>query len=555
MLDRTKKADIIILLILSCLWILMIVLVDPIGEFPLNDDWSYARAVNSFLVTGKIEITGWTTMTLIAQIIWGSFFCLPFGFSFTALRISTIFLGLIGIIAAYSILKASSTEKLFVIVGTLLVIVNPIYFVLSNTFMTDVPFISISMLSFHFYLNGLKNNKKSNILIATLLTVIAMLIRQLGIVIPISFGLAYLYINGFNKKNFLVSVLPSIIALIVLITYHFWLKSTNGLPTIYVQKTNSLLNLFVSVFNYKFIVDALKKGMIALVYIGLFLFPLLILIYQPFIKCLSQKEKVRHLAFSIAIFFIATLIMFLSNRFMPLGKNIIYDFGLGPVTLSDVLTYFLPHVQKAPHFIWLLISFCGIAGGIFLLNILYFSAKKIFMRINKGRNKSWIQIFPFIACVLYSIPMTIGFFDRFLLFYVIFLTVIAITNFNNNKLHITKSAKIFCWFVIVLYLIFSVTATHDYLAWNSSRWKALNYLTEEIKVSYKNIDGGLEFNGWYGYDSKYKRKKNKSWWWVIDDEYKVTFGPMLNHSEIKKYSYTSWLSLEQRYIYILKKEL
>jgi hypothetical protein len=49
------------------------------------DDWSYARAVQSLIQNGRLELTGFTSMPLIAHVFWGALFCFPFGFSFTAL--------------------------------------------------------------------------------------------------------------------------------------------------------------------------------------------------------------------------------------------------------------------------------------------------------------------------------------------------------------------------------------------------------------------------------------------------------------------------------------
>ena len=70
----------------SGVWLFMVLLANPVGEFPLNDDWSYSRAVQNLIEHGRLELTGFTSMPLIAQVFWGALFCLPFGFSFTALR-------------------------------------------------------------------------------------------------------------------------------------------------------------------------------------------------------------------------------------------------------------------------------------------------------------------------------------------------------------------------------------------------------------------------------------------------------------------------------------
>ena len=87
------------------LWLAIAALVDPRGDFPLGDDWSYARPVQSLVEQGRLRFTEWTSMTLLAQVYWGALFCLPAGFSFTALRISTLVLGYLGIWATWALLR------------------------------------------------------------------------------------------------------------------------------------------------------------------------------------------------------------------------------------------------------------------------------------------------------------------------------------------------------------------------------------------------------------------------------------------------------------------
>jgi hypothetical protein len=84
------RSDVGWLAFLIALWILMSALVNPVGDFPLNDDWTYALAVKSILQIGRFALPSSATTNTFAQAYWGALFCLPFGFSFTALRFSTL---------------------------------------------------------------------------------------------------------------------------------------------------------------------------------------------------------------------------------------------------------------------------------------------------------------------------------------------------------------------------------------------------------------------------------------------------------------------------------
>src|SRR2546430_787911 len=113
----------------------MALLANPAGEFPLADDWSYNRAVQNLIEHGRLESTGFTSMPLIAQVFWGTLFCLPFGFSFTALRASTITLGLLGLFATYRLLKEMKVDSTLALLAVMVLAMNPLYFLLSLTFM------------------------------------------------------------------------------------------------------------------------------------------------------------------------------------------------------------------------------------------------------------------------------------------------------------------------------------------------------------------------------------------------------------------------------------
>src|SRR6187551_900227 len=85
-------------MLLGLIWICMVALTNPVGNFPLNDDWAYGYSVQRLLEQGHIRFSDWTGPNLFGQVLWGLLFCLPFGFSFTALRLSTAVLGLVGVL-------------------------------------------------------------------------------------------------------------------------------------------------------------------------------------------------------------------------------------------------------------------------------------------------------------------------------------------------------------------------------------------------------------------------------------------------------------------------
>src|SRR5262249_32329194 len=90
MVVSLKRDHLINILSVIVIYVATIVIVHPLNDFPLMDDWSYARAVHGLVEHGDWRPTGFTTASLITQSLWGAIFCFPLGFSFDALRLSTI---------------------------------------------------------------------------------------------------------------------------------------------------------------------------------------------------------------------------------------------------------------------------------------------------------------------------------------------------------------------------------------------------------------------------------------------------------------------------------
>src|SRR5215218_6973209 len=118
-------------------------LASALVEVPLIDDWTYAWSVEHFLQTGELRMLEWSAHYPLAQILWGALFSRLLGFSFAVLRLSTLVLAWAGLLALYGTLRELGIRPLLASLGTLLLWCNPVFFVLSHSFMTDVPFVSL----------------------------------------------------------------------------------------------------------------------------------------------------------------------------------------------------------------------------------------------------------------------------------------------------------------------------------------------------------------------------------------------------------------------------
>ena len=82
---------------LGLLWFLIILIVNPVGEFMVNDDWSFVRMLEALVNEGTFIATGWGKggPSAIAHVLCGGAFTSITGFSLTMLRLSVLFLGVL----------------------------------------------------------------------------------------------------------------------------------------------------------------------------------------------------------------------------------------------------------------------------------------------------------------------------------------------------------------------------------------------------------------------------------------------------------------------------
>ena len=104
-------ADRLVSALVACAYLALVAAIDPAGEFPLNDDWSYAWSVKALLEDGRLAFTGWVSMPRVAQVLWGWLFTLPAGFSFTALRLSAVVLAVVAGLAVYAAVRLTTARR------------------------------------------------------------------------------------------------------------------------------------------------------------------------------------------------------------------------------------------------------------------------------------------------------------------------------------------------------------------------------------------------------------------------------------------------------------
>ncbi len=535
-------------LLLAIFWIAMIILVYPVGEFPLNDDWAYYKDLSILVHQGRLEIVNWSAMTLVSQLFIGAFWCKLFGFSFIGLRILTSLVGLLGLFVSFKLLNEITKNEKTAFVYTLVIAINPLFFHLSNSFMTDIYFYTISTTAVFFFYRSFHSDKIRDIAPATIFLLIAVLVRQIGIVIAVSFAITYLYqAKSFDKNILAKALIPLLLSGLTLYWYSIWITTYQTNLQTYVSTGTAVSTLLgkdtlMHIFN--------RIGTTGLT-ISLFLSPLLILTFPHFWANFLKKEN------RIALYITAVCIIPLIRawKHFPVG-NVMYDLGIGPKLLNDAEIQHINFDFSLPPFaINTVRAFC-FAGA---LMIFYYCFSFIINRFKKENRttltkENAFSFFSFLNIIFlfgtFIIPSF--FFDRYLIQITLPFMVVIIPFISPLTANL-KNAY-FALGVACLITLFSIFATHDYFEWNRARWQGIHYLLDDLKASPKEIDGGFEFNGWYG--TEYKddpNNKTKSWWFVTDDQYRLSFSPLEGYEIINHYAYKKYLTFSNDYIYVLRK--
>jgi hypothetical protein len=194
----------------------------PFQPLPFVDDWVYAWSVENLLANRRLEVLDFSSNVIYAQVLWGALFCLPFGFSFAALRVSTWVLAGIAIVGVHRLLREAGATDGGASFGAAALAVYPPFFMLSFSFMTDVPLVAVETWTLVCFVRGYRDRSSRDLWIGTGLAAVAGAIRVVGIVPSIAMAAALLFDRrgwGRARGRFLIP-LSACLAAALLAWYH-----------------------------------------------------------------------------------------------------------------------------------------------------------------------------------------------------------------------------------------------------------------------------------------------------------------------------------------------
>jgi len=480
--------------------------------------------------------------------------------------------------------------------------------------MSDVPFAAFALWGAYFLARGLRSKSTPLLVLGALLAAISALIRQHGIFLAAAAALAALprrdpdqgvsfvtpeadpkaerklrrrlglkplptpeetgsdpifseekigsdpvsseegYARRFRRAA--VCLAPALAALVV---YYLWLLVFHGAPEAVARKASEATSLHATVVG--------NLAFRALETLGASLLPITALA----IGLVLRASPIRSFFAMLVLGALAGFLWARDAALMPYLPNIVYDLGVGPLTLRDTLYLGMqPPLSSGVFFRWPLTIVATVSAAV--LVVLWLSASRA-LRSAEGDFVALALLFLFGGSLLHARY----YFDRYLLGLLPLAAVLAAIGLEETRLRrrvqldkavsdATETRIGFSVGAAVTLLIvgyFSVAGTRDWMEMNRARYALLDQLLAE-GVTPDRIDGGMEFNAWHlakasghaptnqevtiGHDSA-----EKSWWWVVDDEYVIATQDLAGYEIYALRKVDRWLVPGETTVYALRR--
>lgn len=560
------------LLVLLSAWIVSAIVVNPCGEFLINDDWSYVRALQRLLEGPGLDTTGWgppgapAGPSAILHLLWGGLFVQVFGWSLTVLRFAVLGAGVAASLMFFLFLRSRGTSQPLALCAAFTLVFNPLFFALAFTFMTDVTFVALSIGAIAFMVTGVDRGRTSYAVIGLLLAGAATLVRDFGLLLAVGFVITCV-VHPRGKGLGPLSVLAWA-AGVCLLPWLCWEAVLFQIGSTFWQH-QAWQNIFGNQDTATVVFRVLKGVALRLPwivgYVSLFTLPVLAATWDgrltsPWVRWIVAGWTVVFLALEGAI-----LTNLISPKTAFVG-NIFIESGIGPITLKDM--HILPASTRGivigPAIFYALVYAAGL-GALRLMGVVVRTVKALprCKEMSPQDCPDFLALYALVVSVLYGGVLCIigGFVDRYLipLCMLVILWVISASRSLADE-QVPRPGDLPWWgrmrwllasAMLGLFALFSVGGTHDFMSLKRSVAQAHHYLLTEMAVNPCDGDGGFEFNGWHCYRNDFRPKPGMSWWWVDRETFVVTLCPLPGFRTVRSFPFRRILAFDGQVVVLV----
>ena len=538
--DVTDRRALVILLAIH---LAIVAIVQPRGDFPLNDDWAYAHSVQWLLAEGRIRLSDWVGMNLVPQTLGGGLVVSVAGFSFEVLRHLTQAIAVLAMAAAYFWFRAARLEPGAALVATGTLVAFPAWPVLANSYMTDLYGLALALPAATLFLKALEEHRRNGIVAATALSVVGVLERQVILVIPFAFMVAWLWTRRpLDGGTIARGVAPFAAVVAAEAAFHAYLVLGPGLPSGHLLHGRVVSMSLQALRNESGVIPWILANFATLpAYLGFFAIGWLAWWGMSGAKAIG---KVAVIAGGIAI----AIAAFALGWFPPYRAGYIIDAaGIGPLLLYDSVRGLAP-LDRSAGILWRAIA---LPTAFAMAALIVMLLSWIVALVRRGRSADPVPVFLVAVVVAYVGPMLVtDYFDRYLLYVLPFMFVLW-ARWGASTAARWPRALAVAW--IAGAIVLSSVATRDYFSWNRARWDAIR-MAERLGASPESIDGGYEYNAYRRFETRTKVPDGKSWWWVADDRYVVAFSQVPGYEVVETWKLRPWLPRSPSEVKLLRRK-
>jgi hypothetical protein len=473
--------------------ILCYAVIRPYAEIGIIDDWSYVKTAQILARTGHIAYNGWATAMLGWQLYFGAFLVKLFGFSFTAVRFSTV---IVAMATAFLLQRAfirAGLNSWNATLATMTFVLSPLYLPLAFTFMSDVPGVFCIVVCLYMCLRSLQAESERSamawVCLAALLNGLGGTVRQiawLGVLVMVP---STLWLLRRNRRAFEAGCVSCIAGIgIMTAAMHWFARQPYNVPESPIPPKIDLESLKI----------AGRTGLHAVADLALLALPVLLM----FAGSLRRWNR-RGVAIFITGF---VCLAILGIALVHKGKMQWY---LAPFLLNFMTFFTFERLDAALNaglrlpiandFLRPLLTGAVALGLLCLVTFSLSDEPGVPAPQGSSRSTSWqtlgILLGPF--CVAYFallIPRAMkgGLYDRYLL-PLLAIAILLLARYYQEK--VRENLPWVCVILIFLTGAFSVAATHDKFSLSRGYLSAIDQI-ESKGIPATAILGPWEFDGW-----------------------------------------------------------
>jgi hypothetical protein len=191
-----------------------------------DDDWSYLAELLTWNLTGTNELNGWVHMMFVTQATFGNLLAKAVGENIIVLQLSTLGLGLVGLVAVFLLARWVLPAKLALVV-LLLTGISPLWLHLSVTFMTDIPAWTLSAVSVCLGVAASVRQSHYVLLLGSVVALLGFGVREYAAV-PFLALLLWVVWSDYPKKFRIWSFVLGIVTVAIAAVAYLWRQSLSG---------------------------------------------------------------------------------------------------------------------------------------------------------------------------------------------------------------------------------------------------------------------------------------------------------------------------------------